>query len=284
MTAPGTCASSERTVPDAIQGTVYLCGIQISCDRSLDTYRPRASYLRCLSTRVCRFLNRNFGEGPFHALRCIRAWRRAGALSGPGPCLRRPSVPTAPAVARVTRFLVGRRLRLGREGQLPCRLSYLPDEILESRGREDEEQPRRPRIHLERVGNLLGTEEERAGPRLYGLISYVEGHLAFEDVEAFILTVMDVQRTREAFGSEYLYQGVLPPVCSFVALMVASVPIHHNASPSPGSCAKVRLAASSSALSSAPLLAWSSAYDIPPPPFVTHLCMTNSASCHNHVR
>src|SRR5919107_232615 len=137
---------------------------------------------------------------------------------------------------------VGRRLRLGREGQLPCRLSYLPDEILESRGREDEEQPRRPRIHLERVGNLLGTEEERPGPPLYGLISYVEGHLAFEDVEAFILTVMDVQRTREAFGSEYLYQGVLPPVCSFVALMVASVP----------------------------LLAWSSAYDIVPAPFITH--------------
>src|SRR5919199_5533857 len=106
--------------------------------------------------------------------------------------------------------LVGRRLRLGREGQLPCRLSYLPDEILEARGREDEQQPRRPRVHLERVGNLLGTEEKRAGLRLYGLISYVEGHLAFEEVEAFVLGVMDVQRTREAFGSEDLYQGVLP--------------------------------------------------------------------------
>src|ERR671913_1893479 len=101
--------------------------------------------------------------------------------------------------------LLGRRLRLGRDGQLPCRLSHLPDEILEARGREDEQQPRRPRVNSERVGNLLGTEEKRAGLRLYGLISYIEGHLAFEDVEAFVLEVVDVQRTREALGSEYLY-------------------------------------------------------------------------------
>src|SRR5215204_560879 len=43
--------------------------------------------------------------------------------------------------------------------------------------------------------------------------------------------------------------------------MVASTPNHHNASPSPGSCAKVRLAASS-ALSMVPVLAWSSVDDI----------------------
>src|SRR5215207_9392021 len=40
--------------------------------------------------------------------------------------------------------------------------------------------------------------------------------------------------------------------------MVASSPTHHNASPSPGSCAKVRLAASSCASSVATFLAWSS--------------------------
>src|SRR5215217_8243679 len=106
--------------------------------------------------------------------------------------------------------LVGRPFRLGRDAQLPCRLSHLPDEILEARGREDEQQPRRPRVHRERVGNLLRTQEKRAGLGLYGLISYVEGHLAFEDIEALVLEVVDVQRTREAFGSAYLYQSVLP--------------------------------------------------------------------------
>src|ERR687886_209044 len=106
--------------------------------------------------------------------------------------------------------LLGRRLRLGRDGQLPCRLSHLPDKILKARGREDKQQPRRPRVHRERVGNLLRTEEKRARLRLYGLISYVEGHLAFKDVEALVLEVVDVQRTREAFGSKYLYQGILP--------------------------------------------------------------------------
>src|SRR5215203_1234135 len=43
--------------------------------------------------------------------------------------------------------------------------------------------------------------------------------------------------------------------------MVASVPNHHHASPSPGSCAKVLLWASS-ALSMAPVLTWSSVADI----------------------
>src|SRR5688500_17216933 len=43
--------------------------------------------------------------------------------------------------------------------------------------------------------------------------------------------------------------------------MVANIPAHHNASPSPGSCAKVLLAASS-ASSVAPILAWSSVDDI----------------------
>src|SRR5215207_9323973 len=43
--------------------------------------------------------------------------------------------------------------------------------------------------------------------------------------------------------------------------MVASTPNHHHASPSPGSCAKVLLWASS-ALSMAPVLTWSSVADI----------------------
>src|SRR5215210_1007448 len=154
----------------------------------------------------------------------MEAKRRAETAKSPGPYRRRPSAFLLPR--RWPEYLVpvsggddshplhlglvGRPLRLGRDAQLSCRLSHLPDEILEARGREDEQQPRGPRVHRERVGNLLWTEEERAGPRLYGLISHVEGHLAFEDPEAFVLEVVDVQRTREAFGGEYLYQGVAP--------------------------------------------------------------------------
>src|SRR5215210_9233016 len=152
----------------------------------------------------------------------MEAKRRAETAKSPGPYWRRPSAFLLPR--RWPEYLVpvsggdgghplhlglvGRPLRLGRDAQLPCRLSHLPDEILEARGREDEQQPRRPRVNSERVGNLLGTEEKRAGLRLYGLISYVEGHLAFEDVEAFVLEVVDVQWTREAIRCEYFYQSV----------------------------------------------------------------------------
>ena len=42
---------------------------------------------------------------------------------------------------------------------------------------------------------------------LYRLLAYVKGHLAFQDVEAFILEVMDVVHA-VALRSEYLYQRV----------------------------------------------------------------------------
>src|SRR5687767_5471373 len=56
------------------------------------------------------------------------------------------------------------------------------------------------------MGDVLWAKEIRARPRLYRLISYVEGHVAFEDVEAFVLLVMDVQHALIPIGSEYLYQ------------------------------------------------------------------------------
>src|SRR5215213_9136896 len=58
------------------------------------------------------------------------------------------------------------------------------------------------------MGNVPGTKEIGARARLYDLISHVESHLAFEDVEAFVLLVMDVQHTSVAIRSEYLYYGV----------------------------------------------------------------------------
>jgi hypothetical protein len=44
------------------------------------------------------------------------------------------------------------------------------------------------------VGHVLGAEDERAGPRLYRLLAYLEGHLAFEDVEGLVLLAVQVQR------------------------------------------------------------------------------------------
>jgi hypothetical protein len=54
------------------------------------------------------------------------------------------------------------------------------------------------------VGDVLRAKEKRARLRLYGLIANVEGHLTFEDVEAFILEVMDVEHAL-ALRNEYLY-------------------------------------------------------------------------------
>src|SRR5918997_457972 len=87
---------------------------------------------------------------------------------------------------------------------------HLPDEALHACGREDEQKPRRTRVDAEGVGDVLGAEEERAGPRLYRLVANVEGHLAFEDVEALVLEVVDVQQTllHRELRNEYLYQGV----------------------------------------------------------------------------
>src|SRR5829696_6697985 len=106
--------------------------------------------------------------------------------------------------------LIGLLIRLGRHCKCPCRLSYFPDEALQTPRRKDEQQPRRSRVNREGVGNVLGSKEIGARPCLYRLIAHVESHLAFEDVETFILLMMDVQHAPVAIRSEYLYQGVLP--------------------------------------------------------------------------
>ena len=46
--------------------------------------------------------------------------------------------------------------------------------------------------------------------RLYDLIAHVEVHLAFQDVETFVLLVMDVHHAPVAIRSEYLYHRVRP--------------------------------------------------------------------------
>src|SRR5215204_1440637 len=58
------------------------------------------------------------------------------------------------------------------------------------------------------MGNVPGAKEVGARVRLYHLITHVESHLTFEDIEAFVLLVMDVQHTPVAIRSEYLYYGV----------------------------------------------------------------------------
>src|SRR4028118_2209994 len=103
--------------------------------------------------------------------------------------------------------LVGRLARRWWNIERACRRPPLPDAALQPRGREQEQQPSRPRVHREGVGYVLGPEEERAGARLYRPIAHVEGHLPLEDVEAFVLKVMDVEHT-VTLRNEYLYQRV----------------------------------------------------------------------------
>src|SRR5215208_4576957 len=69
MTVPKTCASFGRSALSAIQEAVYLCGTRTSCDHLLDARWPKALCPQNLTVRVCRVLNMNFGEFPFHALR-----------------------------------------------------------------------------------------------------------------------------------------------------------------------------------------------------------------------
>jgi AcrR family transcriptional regulator len=99
--------------------------------------------------------------------------------------------------------------------------------------------------------------------RLYRLISYVESHVAFEDVETFVLLVMDVKHAPVPIGSEYLYQRGPP-----TGLLLRGLYGGKQPEPPPRlaftrfGCAKVMLWTSSSALSMAPVLTWSSVADI----------------------
>jgi hypothetical protein len=83
--------------------------------------------------------------------------------------------------------LVGRLIRLGWDAQRPRRLSHFPDEALQASRREDEQQPRRSSVNIEGVGDVLRAKEKRARVRLYGLITYVEGHLALVQREKLLL-------------------------------------------------------------------------------------------------
>src|SRR5215218_2889376 len=58
------------------------------------------------------------------------------------------------------------------------------------------------------MGDVPGAKEVGARERLYDLIAHVESHLAFEDIEAFVLLVMDVQHPPVAIRGEYLYYGI----------------------------------------------------------------------------
>jgi hypothetical protein len=62
MMVPEMCASGGLSAPNAIQGAVYLCGTQASCDHLFDTQGSKADYTRGLAVRLCRFLNMNFHE------------------------------------------------------------------------------------------------------------------------------------------------------------------------------------------------------------------------------
>jgi hypothetical protein len=78
---PEMCASGGLSAPNAIQGAVYLCGTQTSCGHLFDTRGSKADYTRGLTIRLCRSLNMNFGEYPFHAVSILEngCGRRLGA-------------------------------------------------------------------------------------------------------------------------------------------------------------------------------------------------------------
>jgi hypothetical protein len=65
MMVPEMCASGGLSAPNAIQGTVYLCGTQTSCDHQFDTRGSKADFTRGLTVRLCRFLNMNFRYARF---------------------------------------------------------------------------------------------------------------------------------------------------------------------------------------------------------------------------
>jgi hypothetical protein len=54
------------------------------------------------------------------------------------------------------------------------------------------------------VGDVLGTEDERTGARLNGLLADAEGHLAFEDVEGLVLFAVQVEWRPGSRGLEDL--------------------------------------------------------------------------------
>jgi hypothetical protein len=64
----------------------------------------------------------------------------------------------------------------------------------------------------------------------------LEGRVTFQDPEALVLAMVDVQRSGHAGGVRGLGdldQAQQPPVCSAVALISARPSNHHLASPSP---------------------------------------------------
>jgi hypothetical protein len=58
----------------------------------------------------------------------------------------------------------------------------------------DEQPARDPVADADGVRDLLGRQEEVAGPQRVRVVSHPQGELAFEDVEAFVFVAVDVQR------------------------------------------------------------------------------------------
>ena len=90
---------------------------------------------------------------------------------------------------------------------------------------------------------------------LYRLITHVESHLTFKDVETFVLSMMDVQHTPSPWG-RYPTREDCPPLLP-VAFIVTTIPNRRTPRLRPGRTRRSCCGASS-ASSMAPVAAWSS--------------------------
>jgi hypothetical protein len=97
MTGSGTCASSTCYATDSIQGAVYVCGTEISCDHLREAQESKAVYAQYLREDACRPLNRNFEEFSSYEVQCITVVPLRNALGDNTPTPR--TAPTAPRSA-----------------------------------------------------------------------------------------------------------------------------------------------------------------------------------------
>src|SRR5829696_9924960 len=90
------------------------------------------------------------------------------------------------------------------------RLAGSVDELLEACGREDEQQPRWPRVDGVAVRDVPGPKEERSGRGLYRLVSDLERQLSLENPESLVLAMVHVERCLLTLRLEHLDGRVAP--------------------------------------------------------------------------
>lgn len=86
----------------------------------------------------------------------------------------------------------------------------IPEVFLDPARRDDGEHAYQ--VGLESVGvrHAARQEDERSGAGRVGLLTYVEGDVAFEDVEALVVMVVEVARGLKTYRRHHLHETELP--------------------------------------------------------------------------